>query len=239
MVGKVTVIDLQQRKIVAVVDTGPESNHPNFVILDGINHAFVTLGGLNETKVYRQQYACELPVYVGAVKSSGVQPHGIWPSPDNTRIYIVNEHSDTVDVIDTSTLKVIHTLEVGQEGQALVYDAEGVTSGNGTQNLGRQGLNYNIENRAIPMSNRSNSRTLITVRQVSGLDMVQFIASDIQGNTTYAASASCLNYNGVRIPLLEFKGKANSHGVVSAGQVLGVFKFFSVYDLNSVSVEPV
>ncbi len=238
-VGKVSVIDLQQRKIVTFVDTGPETNHPNFIDLNNTTYVFITVAGLNETKVYRQDSPSQLPVYVDAVKSSGVQPHGLWPSPDNTRIFIVNEHSDTADVVDTSTLKVIHTMKVGQESQALVYVAGAVTSGNGTQNLGRQGLDLKVENRLIPMSNQPNSSSLITVRAVSGLDMFQVIGSGLKVNTTYVASASCLDCKGVRIPLLEFSGMPTGHGCATAPQVLGFFKFFDVYDLKSVTVEPV
>ena len=40
---------------------------------------------------------------------TGIEPHGIWCSPDNIRMYVVNEHSDTVDVIDTSSLEIVKT----------------------------------------------------------------------------------------------------------------------------------
>lgn len=86
----------------------------------------------------RQKFIHRSPLRTAFLKSipaSGIQPHGIWCSPDNTRIYAVNEHSDTVDVIDTSSLSVVDTLKVGQEGQALIYVAGAVTSGDGKQIL--------------------------------------------------------------------------------------------------------
>jgi DNA-binding beta-propeller fold protein YncE len=107
MVGKTSVIDLQKLSIVTVIDTGTESNHPNFAIINGTTHAFVTVAATNETRVWRQDSPSSIPVFVKSVRASGIEPHGIWESPDNTRMYTVNEHSDTLDVIDTSSLTVI------------------------------------------------------------------------------------------------------------------------------------
>lgn len=237
MVGKTTVIDLQQRKVVTVLDTGPETNHPNFAVVNNATYGFVTVAALNETKVYRQDAPSLPPVYVGAVKSSGIEPHGIWPSPDNTRMYIVNEHSDTVDVVDTATLKVIHTLNVGQEGQALIYVAQAVTSGSGMQNLGRQGLDMRVDNRLLPVTRQQNASALVTVRSSAGLDMVQVIGRNLKVNTTYELSASCNSCNGTRVPLVSFTGQPNAMGCATAPQVLSFLKFHDVYDLESVQVE--
>jgi len=237
-VGLVTVIDLQQREIVCVLDTGPETNHPNFVVTDNVTYGFVTVAGLNETKAYRQQFPGEPPEYIGSIKSSGVQPHPIWPSPDNTRLYILNEHSDSVDVCDPRTLQVICTLHVGQEGQSLVYVAGAVTSGDGTQNLGRQGLGHRVENKVISVGGTKDGIALVTVRAVDGLDMVQFIGNGLKENTTYVASASCCECDGTQIPLLQFSGMPTKTGCAVAPQVLGFFQFFGVYDMDSVMVDP-
>jgi YVTN family beta-propeller protein len=238
MAGLVTVIDLQQQKIVSVLDTGLETNHPNFVVMDNVTYGFVTVAGLNETKAYRQESPSEPPVYIGAIKSSGVQPHPIWPSPDNTRLYIGNEHSDSVDVVDPRTLQVLCTLHVGQESQSLVYVAGAVTSGDGTKGLGRQGLGYRVENKALPVGGTMNGSALVTVRAVDGLDMVQYIGNGLMENTTYVASASCYECKGTQIPLLRFSGKPTAKGCAVAPQVLGFFQFFGVYDIESAMVNP-
>lgn len=49
-------------------------------------------------------------------------PHGIWPSNDNTPVYVALQYSG-VDVIDTKAMKLIKTLHVGQSRMALVYVA--------------------------------------------------------------------------------------------------------------------
>jgi YVTN family beta-propeller protein len=238
--GKTTVIDLTTRTIVTVVDTGLETNHPNFAIVDGTQYAFVTSGGLNATMVYRQDSASSIPVFVKSIRSSGVQPHGIWGSPDNTRMYTVNEHSDTVDVIDTRSLTVIDTLKVGQEGQALVYVAGAVPDCNGTQNLGRQGLDKRIENRVVAVTNSTKGTALFTIRALVGLDMFQIIAGDLEINQTYVARAVCHTCNGAAVPIVEFKAttpEVGHMGCAVAPQVLSFLRFFGVYDVNTITLQ--
>lgn len=83
MTGQVSVIDLAARKVVAILDTGTETNHPNFAVINGTNYGFVTVAALNATKVYRQARAEDVPVLVKTIAMTGIQPHPIWPSPDN------------------------------------------------------------------------------------------------------------------------------------------------------------
>lgn len=89
------------------------------------------MGGENTTKIY-QRHRGAAPTLIGAVPSSGVEPHGIWPSPDNSTVYVVNEHSDSVDINNTASRSRVDTLRSGQEGQALVSVAGAVRRGNGT-----------------------------------------------------------------------------------------------------------
>jgi hypothetical protein len=45
--GKTTaVVDAQTYKVQAVLNTGPRTNHPNFVTVDGVNYAYLTVGDL-------------------------------------------------------------------------------------------------------------------------------------------------------------------------------------------------
>ncbi|KAK3669920.1 hypothetical protein LTR78_010171 [Recurvomyces mirabilis] len=254
MIGKVSIIDLTTRTVVTALATGPETNHPNFAIINGTTYGFVTVAAVNATKVYRQDTPASSPVFITAIEASGVEPHGIWPSPDNTRMYVVNEHSDSVDVIDTSTLSVIDTLHVGQEGQALVYVAGAVPASTNvstyTANLGHQGLSGRVENVLIPVvSNTSrttatNGSALITIRALPGLDMLQIIGRHLRANVTYVLSASPTGYGGdkpvaVKIPLVEFNASVpDPMGCEIAPQVLGFMKVFGVYGLNTFEIGP-
>jgi len=144
-VGKVSVVDLRSGKVTSVLSTGPDTNHPAFVTTPSAGYVYLTVGGENATKIYQRRPG-NSPLLVGSVPSSGVEPHGIWPSPDNSTVYVVNEHSDSVDIIDTASRARVDTLPTGQEGQALVYVAGAVPQGPGTQNLGRQGLDQPVRN---------------------------------------------------------------------------------------------
>jgi DNA-binding beta-propeller fold protein YncE len=246
MVGKVSVVSTQQHKVVAILNTGPETNHPNFAIINGTTRGFVTVAALNATMAYDQPDPEQAPQYVGMIKASGIEPHGLWPSPDNSRMFIVNEHSDTMDVADPSSLTVLHTLNVGQESQALVYVAGAVPSGGGRQNLGTQGLSSSVaQNRLVPVNDPSSQAkespsALITIRKLSGLDMFQIIGRNLVLNSTYLASASCLKCNGLQMPLVEFSATTEtSNGCGSAPQVLAFFKFFDVYELDSITINKV
>jgi YVTN family beta-propeller protein len=116
-VGKTEVFNGQPPfQVLKTLDTGPITNHVNIVRNANGQFAYVTIGGLNEVKVFRTdnfQQVATIPV--------GRLPHGIWPSGDGTRVYIVLENQDGVTGIDTLTNKVIATSPIGQTPQALVY----------------------------------------------------------------------------------------------------------------------
>ncbi len=103
-VGKVSVVDLRSGRVTSVLNTGPDTNHPAFVTSPRAGYVYLTVGGENATRIYQRRPG-NAPLLVGSVPSSGVEPHGIWPSPDNSTVYVVNELSDSVDIIDTATRK--------------------------------------------------------------------------------------------------------------------------------------
>ena len=71
------------------IDTGPITNHVNFVHNANGTFAYVTVGGLNEVKVFRTDDFSQV-----ATIPVGKLPHGIWPSGDGTRIYVGLENAD-------------------------------------------------------------------------------------------------------------------------------------------------
>lgn len=121
--------------VLKTIDTGPITNHVNIVDNANGQFAYVTIGGLNEVKVFRTDDFSQV-----ATIPVGKLPHGIWPSGDGTRIYIGLENDDGVSAIDTLTNKVIATTAIGQAPQALTYVPDAVPSGDGTQNLVPLGL---------------------------------------------------------------------------------------------------
>jgi len=130
--------------VLKVLDTGPITNHVNIVHNQHGTFAYVTIGGLNEVKVFRtDDFAQVATVPVGAL------PHGLWPSGDGKRIYVGLENGDAVTAIDTLTNKVIATVPIGQAPQALSYVPDAVPDGRGTDNLQRLGVAGQVAHLAL------------------------------------------------------------------------------------------
>lgn len=131
-VGKVMVFDAHPPfGLIRSWETGPITNHVNFARNPQGEFAYVTVGGLNQVKVYRTagDFALVATVPVGAM------PHGIWPSGDGSRMYVGLENSDALAVIDTASNRVVGNIPIGQAPQALAYVTDAVPEGTGTQNL--------------------------------------------------------------------------------------------------------
>jgi YVTN family beta-propeller protein len=130
-IGRTMVFDAQPPfAVLKSIDTGPITNHVNFANNAKGSFAYVTIGGLNEVKVFRTDDFSEV-----AVIPVGRLPHGIWPSGDGSRVYVGLENADGMTAIDTATNKVIATSPIGQAPQAITYVPNAVPEGNGTQNL--------------------------------------------------------------------------------------------------------
>src|SRR5690348_5960579 len=128
--GKTQVFDGQPPfSLLKTLDTGPITNHVNIVRNANGMFAYVTIGGLNQIKVFRTdnfEQAATIPV--------GKLPHGIWPSGDGTRVYVGLENEDKVAAIDTLKNEVIATSPVGQAPQALVYVPDAIPAASGDLN---------------------------------------------------------------------------------------------------------
>ena len=129
--GRVQVFDARPPfAVLKAFDTGPITNHVNFVNNANGAFAYVTIGALNEIKVFRTDNFEQV-----ATIQVGNLPHGIWPSGDGTRVYVGLENGDGLTSIDTLTNKVIATIPIGQAPQALAYVSNAVPDGDGMQNL--------------------------------------------------------------------------------------------------------
>jgi YVTN family beta-propeller protein len=128
--GKTQVFDGQAPfALLKTLDTGPITNHVNIVRNANGMFAYVTIGGLNEVKVFRTDNFAQV-----ATIPTGKLPHGIWPSGDGTRVYVGLENEDKVAAIDTLKNEVIATSPIGQAPQALVYVPDAVPAASGALN---------------------------------------------------------------------------------------------------------
>ena len=115
--------------VLTTLDTGPITNHVNIVRNAHGQSANVTVGGLNEVKVFRTdtfEQVATIPV--------GDLPR-IWPSGDGARVYVGLENADRFVAIDTLTNQVIAGSPIGQGAKAIAYVPDAVPIGPGTANL--------------------------------------------------------------------------------------------------------
>src|SRR5260370_39189208 len=90
--------------VLKTIDTGPITNHVNFARNNNGTFAYVTVGGLNEVKVFRtDDFSLVATIPVGKL------PHGVWPSRDGSRIYVGLENADALTAIATVSNKAIAT----------------------------------------------------------------------------------------------------------------------------------
>ena len=89
------------------------------MMIDDITYGFVTVAGFNETKVYGQKSPNDSRIFTRAIKSGGVKSPAICLNPDNTRPYVGNGLSVFVDVVGPKILRVLDSLQVGQEVNSL------------------------------------------------------------------------------------------------------------------------
>jgi YVTN family beta-propeller protein len=135
-VGKTQVFDARPPfAVLKTLDTGPITNHVNFVHTAQGTFAYVTVGGLNEVLVFNAadfSKVATIPV--------GKLPHGVWPSGDGARMYVGLENGDAMVAIDTKTNSVIAEVPIGQAPQAIAYVPNAVPEGDGATGLQPLGL---------------------------------------------------------------------------------------------------
>src|SRR5499427_7068961 len=134
--GRTQVFDARPPfAMLKTLDTGPITNHVNFARNANGTFAYVTVGGLNEVKVFRTDNFEQV-----ATIAIGKLPHGVWPSGDGTRVYVGLENDDQMAAIDTISNKLIATTPIGQAAQAIVYVPNAVPDGPGTDGLQPLGI---------------------------------------------------------------------------------------------------
>jgi YVTN family beta-propeller protein len=172
-VGKTQVFDARPPfTLRKTLDTGPITNHVNFARTAKGIFAYVTIGGLNQVKVFRtDDFSQVATIVVGSL------PHGVWPSGDGSRIYVGLENADELAAIDTATNKVIANIPVGQAPQAIAYVPDAVSSGAGTNNLQPLGVAGQITHLFLT----ANDGTTVTSVSLFDQGLVQIVQAAVTG----------------------------------------------------------
>jgi len=206
-IGRVQIFDARPPFArIKSIETGPLTNHVNFVRNAKGSFAYVTVGGLNQVKVFRtDDFSQVATIPVGSL------PHGIWPSGDGSRMYVGLENADAIAAIDTLSNKVIATVRVGQAPQAIAYVPNAVTEGDGTQNLEPLGIAGQASHLTLLALNKGQSEgktaasTSITLFDQGLVQVLQAAVTGLQPRQSYVlALANKADGSGPLEPLAVF-----------------------------------
>jgi YVTN family beta-propeller protein len=219
----------------AVLDTGPITNHVNFVHNSNGKFAYITIGGANVVKVFRRGATPELVATIPA----GNLPHGIWPSGDGSRVYVALENGEQAVAIDTLTNKVIANIPIGQTTQALVYVPGAVPNGTGMDNLVPLGEAGNTARLHLEAGGTilPDAQASVAVNSLGLLDLVQIAAEGLAPKSQYRVYLAESNHApfGKLEALAILKTNPDGAGIV---QAIGPLKTLSHGDSGPSETQP-
>ena len=213
--GRVQVFEARPPfALLKTLETGPISNHVNFVRNAKGSFAYVTVGALNQVKVFRaDDFAQVATIPVGKL------PHGVWPSGDGTRVYVGLENDDALAAIDALKNTVIATIPTGQAPQAVVYVPNAVRAGDGTAGLQPLGLAGQAVHLALAPAGRGESAapTSVTLFDQGLTQVLQAAVSGLAPGQPYVlALASQPDGSGALEPLSAFTTNPAGASIVNA-----------------------
>jgi len=169
----------------AVLESGPISNHVTFITNALGRFAYVSVGGRDQVLVYQRGKGMK-PKLVATIKT-GDLPHGIWGSGDGSRVYVGLENGDAVQAIDTLTNQVVATIPVGQLPQALVYVPGAATSDNHFSNLTQLGVSAEaIHIELVPPHGAPVlAHASVSINSLGLIDNVQIAATGLEPGNKY------------------------------------------------------
>jgi YVTN family beta-propeller protein len=197
--------------VLKILDTGPITNHVNFVRTTKGQFAYVTVGGLNQVQVFNtSDFSKVATIPVGRL------PHGIWPSGDGSRVYVGLENADELISIDTTTNAVIATIPIGQAPQALTYVSNAVPAGPGTGGLQPLG----VAGQAAHLTLDGTSSKAVTSVSLFDQGLIQVLQAAVNGlepKTAYVLSLSTRpDGTGAIQPLAAFTTNPAGSAIVNA-----------------------
>jgi YVTN family beta-propeller protein len=197
--------------VLKILDTGPITNHVNFVRTAKGQFAYVTVGGLNQVQVFNTSAFSKV-----ATIPVGRLPHGIWPSGDGSRVYVGLENADELSAIDTATNAVIATVSIGQAPQALTYVSNAVPDGPGTGGLQALG----VAGQAAHLTLDSSSSKAVSSVSLFDQGLIQVLQAAVNGlepKTDYVLSfATRADGTGAIQPLAAFTTNPAGSAIVNA-----------------------
>lgn len=191
------------------IDTGPITNHVNFATVDGEQRAYVSVGGLNEVKVFRtKDFSDVATIPVGAL------PHGVWPSSDGSRIYVGLENEDKIAVIDTKRNAVVANVVIGQAPQAIAYVPGAAASAAADQSLAKLGVAGNTVQ--LKLTDGTSDRTTVTLFDQGLVQVVQAAVTGVAPSKSYFLGLADSPEGGHIDPIARFTSNPAGSAIVNA-----------------------
>ena len=214
--GKTQVFDAKPPfNLIKTIDTGPITNHVNFAHTAKGTFAYVTIGGLNQVKVFRTDDFSQV-----ATIAVGNLPHGVWPSGDGSRVYVGLENDDALAAIDTATNTVIANIPIGQAPQAIAYVPNAAPDANDRQNLqalGIAGQAAHLVLRATGGSGEGQAPTSVSLFDQGLIQVVQASVTGLEPKQKYVlALADHADGSGSLEPLAAFMTNPAGSAIVDA-----------------------
>jgi YVTN family beta-propeller protein len=176
-VGKTQVFDARPPfSLIKTIDTGPITNHVNFASTAKGAFAYVTVGGLNEVKVFRTDDFSQV-----ATIPVGNLPHGIWPLGDGSRVYVGLENADALAAIDTATNQVIANIPIGQAPQALAYVPNAAPNPDDRENLQPLGVAGQVAHLALAPKQQTGDSKAPTSVSLFDQGLIQILQASVTG----------------------------------------------------------
>lgn len=195
--------------VLKTIDTGPITNHVNFATVNGEQRAYVSVGGLNEVKVFRtEDYSEVATIPVGAL------PHGVWPSSDGSRIYVGLENEDKIAVIDTKRNAIVANVAIGQAPQAIAYVPGAAASPVADQSLAKLGVAGNTVQ--LKLTDGKSNRTTVTLFDQGLVQVVQAAVTGVAPSKTYFLGLADSPEGGHIDPLARFTSNPAGSAIVNA-----------------------
>lgn len=214
-VGRTMVFDAKPPfSVLASFETGPITNHVNFARTRAGTFAYVTIGGLNQVKVFRTDDFSQV-----ATIPVGKLPHGVWPSGDGSRIYVGLENADALAAIDTSTNTVVGLVPIGQAPQAIAYVPDAVPEGGGLQGLQPLGVAGQVASLSLASlePDPGTVRTSVALFDQGLLQVVQASVTGLKPKLPYVlALADKPDGGGALQPLANFMTNPAGSAIVNA-----------------------
>jgi YVTN family beta-propeller protein len=162
--------------LIKTIDTGPITNHVNFAHTAKGTFAYVTIGGLNEVKVFRTDDFSQV-----ATIPVGNLPHGVWPSGDGTRVYVGLENADALAAIETATNSVVANIPIGQAPQAIAYVPGAAPNPDDRQNLQALGVAGQVAH--LTLASKDGAKDGMAPTSVSLFDqgLIQILQASVTG----------------------------------------------------------